>query len=102
MPLLKGEVPAAQAERFESADFGRFNLWRPTVVDRTRGSRWQSALPTVDRTRGSRWQSALPTVDRTRGSSLVQAMPAVSRRGRALPGKEEILCELPGWVPPRC
>ena len=72
------------------------------VVDRTRGSRWQSALPTVDRTRGSRWQSALPTVDRTCGSSLVQAMSAVSRWGRALPGKEEILCELPGWVPPRC
>ena len=38
MPLLKGEVPAAQAEGFESADFGRFNLWRPIVVDRTRGS----------------------------------------------------------------
>ena len=84
----------------------------PEVVDRIggsnrpsalpTGSEWQSALPTVDRTRGSRWQSALPTVDRTRGSSLVQAMPAVSRWGRALPGKEEILCELPGWVPPRC
>ena len=84
----------------------------PEFVARTRGSkwvqaqpagsRWQSALPTVDRTRGSRWQSALPTVDRTCGSSLVQAMPAVSRWGRALPGEEEILCELPGWVPPRC
>ena len=80
------------------------SAWQSALptVDRTRGSRWQSALPTVDRIRGSRWQSALPTVDRTRGSSLVQAMPAVSRWGRALPGKEEILCELPGWVPPRC
>ena len=27
------------------ADFGRFNLWRPTVVERTRGSRWVRALP---------------------------------------------------------
>ena len=27
------------------ADFGRFNLWRPTVVERTRGSRWVQALP---------------------------------------------------------
>ena len=28
-----------------AADFGRFSLWRPTVVERTRGSRWDRALP---------------------------------------------------------
>ena len=26
-------------------DLGRFNLWRPTVVDRMRGSKWNRALP---------------------------------------------------------
>ena len=30
----------------EFADLGRSNLWRPMVVDRTRGSNRQSALPT--------------------------------------------------------
>ena len=40
---------------FRSEDFGRFNLWRPTVVDRTGGSNRLSALPT-----GSRWNRALP------------------------------------------
>ena len=30
-------------------DLGRFNLWRPMVVDRTRGSKWLSALPSRQR-----------------------------------------------------
>ena len=55
MPPLKGEVPAKQAEGFANADLGRFSVWRPTVVDRMRGSEWQSALPT-----GSKWVQALP------------------------------------------
>ena len=37
-PLLKGEVPAKQVEGFKNADLGRFNVWRPMAVDRTRGS----------------------------------------------------------------
>ena len=56
MPPLKGEVPAVRAEGFQNVDLGRSNLWRPMVVDRTRGSQWQSALPT-----GSKRLSALPT-----------------------------------------
>ena len=32
------------------ADFGRSDVWRPTVVARIGGSRWVSALPT-----GSEW-----------------------------------------------
>ena len=92
VPPLKGEVPATQAVGFIGADFGRFNLWRPTVVDRTGGSNRLSALPT-----GSNLLSATPThnpqgslrirrirevqsmlpefVDRTRGSKCVQAQP---------------------------
>ena len=31
---------------FNNADFGRFNLWRPLGVNRTRGSNRLSALPT--------------------------------------------------------
>ena len=46
MPSLKGEVPAKWAVGFNNADFGRFNLWRPIVVNRTRGSNRLSALPT--------------------------------------------------------
>ena len=46
------------------------------VVDRTRGSKWVSALPT-----GSKWQSALPT-----GSKWQSALPTGSRWSRALPG----------------
>ena len=56
MPPLKGEVHAARAEGFKTADFGRFNLWRPTAVDRTGGSNRLSALPTG----GSKWVQALP------------------------------------------
>ena len=29
----------------KTADLGRFNLWRPMVVERIRGSRWNRALP---------------------------------------------------------
>ena len=47
----------------EFADFGRFNLWRPIVVARTGGSKWQSAQPT-----GSRCVQAQPT-----GGRWVQA-----------------------------
>ena len=45
------------------------------VVDRTRGSKWVSALPT-----GSKWQSALPT-----GSKWSRALPglfAATSQGR--------------------
>ena len=39
---------ACQAQNcgLTGADFGRLNVWRPTVVDRMRGSKWPSALPT--------------------------------------------------------
>ena len=50
----------------EFADFGRFNLWRPIVVDRTGGSKWVSALPTG----GSKWVQAQPA-----GSKWVSALP---------------------------
>ena len=56
MPPLKGEVPAARAEGFNHADFGRSDVWRPIVVDRTGGSNRLSAQPT-----GSQWNRALPT-----------------------------------------
>ena len=39
--------PVISGEFRKSADLGRFNLWRPMVVARTRGSKWPSALPTV-------------------------------------------------------
>ena len=39
MPLLKGEVPAAQAVGFSFKDLGRSDLWQPTVVDRMRGAK---------------------------------------------------------------
>ena len=52
----------------KTADLGRFNLWRPMVVERIRGSNRLSALPT-----GSRWLSALPTrPDRTDYIQIVQ------------------------------
>ena len=38
LPPLKGEVPAKWAVGFNNADFGRFNLWRPAVVNRIGGS----------------------------------------------------------------
>ena len=73
----------------------------PEFVDRIRGSNRVQALPA-----GTRWQSALPTVDRTCGSKrfsgeLERGFSQKSRLSND-PGKEEILCELPGWVPPRC
>ena len=45
-PPLKGEVSAKRTEGFKTEDLGRSNLWRPMVVDRMRGSKWLSALPT--------------------------------------------------------
>ncbi len=56
------------------ADFGRFNLWRPIVVERTRGSKRVQAQPA-----GSKRVQALPA-----GSKWVQAWPADSgsRQGR--------------------
>ena len=74
-PPLKGEVPATQAVGFIGADFGRFNLWRPTVVDRTRGSNRLSTLST-----GSNRLSALPT-----GSNRLSALPTGSNRLSATP-----------------
>ena len=48
--LLGGNVsrqrrPAISAELRGFEDLGRFNLWRPMVVNRTRGSKWMQALP---------------------------------------------------------
>ena len=60
MPPLKGEVPAAQAVGLNHADFGRFNLWRPTVVARTRGSKWLSALPTAKNLEASIYEAEPP------------------------------------------
>ena len=58
--------PSIRKEACGFADLGRFNLWRPMVVDRIGGSKWNRALPG-----GSKW---------------VQAQPAGSRWNRALPG----------------
>ena len=111
MPPLKGEAPAAQAVGFSFKDLGRSDLWRPTVVDKTRGTNRNRALPG-----GSRWLSSQsarvgnadmsfpgksrktadlgrsdlwrPTVvDRMRGSMCVQAQPAGSRWVQAQPVK---------------
>ena len=38
--------PTIRKESCGFADLGRFNIWRPTVVARPGGSKWQSALPT--------------------------------------------------------
>ena len=57
MPPLKGEVLAAQAVGFTDADLGRSNQWRPTVVDRMRGSNRNRALPG-----GSKWVQAQPAI----------------------------------------
>ena len=74
---LSGRGGCSRQRRYEfsgefrkTADFGRFNLWRPTVVDRTRGSNRQSALPTG---RSNVWR--LIVVDRTRGSNRVRVLP---------------------------
>ena len=48
--------PVIRKESCGFADLGRSNLWRPTVVDRTRGSQCVQAQPA-----GSKWLSALPT-----------------------------------------
>ena len=78
----------------QAADFGRFSLWRPTVVNRTGGSKWVLALPTrnpqgILRIRRIReLQAMVPEfVDRIRGSKWVSALPTGSRQNRALPGQ---------------
>ena len=79
MPPLKGEVPAeVRAVGFENADFGRSNVWRPIVVTSPRGS--------------ASWQRR-QIIRRPNRRQQPGADPAC---------KEEILCELPGWAPPRC
>ena len=55
------------------ADFGRSNLWRPTVVARTRGSQWQSALPT----RAQRLRAALPALLRTHKQDLTAILSTI-------------------------
>ena len=40
-----GPCPVIRKEACGFADLGRFNLWRPMVVDRTGGSKWNRALP---------------------------------------------------------
>ena len=47
MPPLKGEAPAAQAVGLNHEDLGRFNLWRATVVNKTRGNRWRQCRPSI-------------------------------------------------------
>ena len=59
MPLLKGEVPAAQAVGFGIRRLRELQFMVPEVVKRMRGSKWLSAPPT-----GSKWLSALPTGSR--------------------------------------
>ena len=111
MPPLKGEAPAKQAVGFASAesgggflqparvgsadrqsarsscgfaDFGRFNLWRPIVVNRTRGSmcvQAQPARPAASACRLSLSESAVPTVNpqgilRIRRNQPLQSMAA--------------------------
>ncbi len=55
MPLLKGEVPAAQAVGFGIRRLRELQFMVPEVVKRMRGSKWLSAPPT-----GSRWVQAQP------------------------------------------
>ena len=95
----------------KTADLGRSDLWRPTVVDKTRGTNRNRALPG-----GSRWLSSQsarvgnadmsfpgksrktadlgrsdlwrPTVvDRTRGSNRNRALPGGSKWVQAQPVK---------------
>ena len=40
-----GARPSIRRESCGFGDLGRFNLWRPMVVERIRGSRWNRALP---------------------------------------------------------
>ena len=44
--LIAPTMPFLSGEGFANADLGRFNVWRPMVVDRTGGSKRLSALPT--------------------------------------------------------
>ena len=57
--MLPGFVDRTGGSQWPSAlltaDLGRSNLWRPTLVERMRGSRWLSALPA-----GSKWVQAQP------------------------------------------
>ena len=46
----------------------------PEFVDRMRGSKWMSALPTEEISRFNLWRPTV--VDRTSGSNRVQAPPA--------------------------
>ena len=59
VPLLKGEVPAAQAVGFGIRRLRELQFMVPEVVKRMRGSKWLSAPLT-----GSKWLSALPTGSR--------------------------------------
>ena len=89
MPPLKGEVPAKQAEGFANADLGRFSVWRPMVVDRMRGSEWQSALPT-----GSKWVQAQPA-----GAAPSEAEEAKAARQSAETLRIRRIRELQSMVP---
>ena len=85
------------------ADFGRFNLWRPIVVERTRGSNRVQALPAVRNPCRGRSSSFPPAKNLEAliygrqirvlfgGSQWVQAQPVGSRWVRALPGQKSRL-----------
>ena len=68
----RGSQNAAQRKNI---DFGRFNLWRPIVVDGTGGSKWNRALPG-----GSKWVQALPA----RGGNADRSFPENSGKPEKL------------------
>ena len=117
MPLLKREVPAKQAVGFASAesgggflqpirvgsadrqsarsscgfaDFGRFNLWRPIVVNRTCGSMCVQAQPV--RVGSADRQSARNPADSKKPAASIyggwfRVLSGGSKWNRALPGR---------------
>ncbi len=75
LPACRKSARPTENPQCGFADFGRFSLWRPTVVERTRGSNRVQAQPA-----GSQWAQAQPA-----GSQWVQAQPAGSKRVQAQP-----------------
>ena len=80
--------PSIRKEACGFADLGRSSVWRPMVVDRMRGSKWPSALPT-----GSRlWGSSLESFDHEEsGGSNLWPTDSLGRRQHRLQAQ-------PAWL----
>ena len=97
---IQDPPPARNAAVRNHADLGRFNLWRPMIVDRMRGSNRPSAMPTgvfrelPENRRIRELQFMVPEfVDRMRGSQWMQAQPAGNSRKTAEFGNSNL------WFP---